>query len=100
MDATKPPTIMVGVVGIESAKQGISEPKPSIDWLLVSNLPAFQMFASVTIGNTHADLIAAVRSFVQDHHNNGTTAQLYADYCAWHEHVGYWPKETPLGDLK
>lgn len=26
-------------------------------------------------------------------------AELYADYCRWHENKGLWPNETPLGEL-
>ena len=24
---------------------------------------------------------------------------LYSAYCAWHSSKGYWPKETPMGEL-
>lgn len=80
-EAIKPPTQIAGVQGIASAKQGISQPI-QINWGLIVELPAFQMFAA------------------EKHSGNAVVNDaLYAEYCQWHEAKGYWPNETPLGEL-
>jgi len=90
----KPPTIRVGVEGIDAAKQkgdaGYAEPAP-IDWAHIFALPPFQMFVNEKYGQNVADPALLIRATGE--------AALYQSYCDWHKAKGYWPNETPTGEL-
>lgn len=102
--AKKPPTQVAGVVGIEPLPVHESpESEPAIDWLKVLALPAFQMFAveiepnlKATIGKTDSNAEQVMFTWLKQYKQD----ELYAEYCQWHENKGYWPNETPLGELK
>ena len=109
MTKEKPPTIRVGVQGIERALQNgddgftdpIAEALQSIDWVKLVQLPPFQMFASESGAITavmnydqwSVDLLDKLR------HGHVNAQQLYTDYSAWHKQNGYWPNEDPMGNL-
>ena len=76
---SKPEPIRVGVSGFVAFEAKPSAPRA--DWAHLAGLPAFQMYLAET----------------------GTKPEpsdaLYSAYCAWHSSKGYWPKETPMGEL-
>ena len=78
----KPPTLRVGVSGFSAfeAKPGAPDGQ-AIDWQHLEALPAFEMF------------LAETRQKAQ------RSADFYDQYCQWHAIKGYWPNETPKGEL-
>ena len=79
---TKPDPIRVGVQGFVAfeAKPGAN---PCIDWSRLAELPPFGMFlAECHAGQEPQPSIA-----------------LFDEYCQWHKAKGYWPNETPTGEL-
>lgn len=80
----KPPTQVAGVQGIEATRFPADElvPKRLLDRL--AGLPPFQMFAA-----EKRQLPAAL--VLQD--------DAVRDYIAWHKVKGYWPNETPFGEV-
>lgn len=82
-ESTKPPPIRVGVSGFNAfaAKPGAPAGQ-AIDWQRLEDLPAFQMF------------LAETRQKAQ------RSADFYDQYCRWHGNKGYWPNETPMGELR
>lgn len=83
-DATKPPTQIAGVQGIDATQFAAPAPPP-VSWRRLAGLPPFQMFAAQK--RRPVDSLAMEKEAV-------------AEYVAWHEAKGYWPKETPFGELK
>ena len=96
----KPPPQVLGVAGI--AEQPIVIHDAKINWAMVAALPPFQMFLAERDGPNQTGknsqewatgvalrLAASVGDEV-----------LFGDYAAWHEAKGYWPNETPMGQVK
>lgn len=82
--ALKPPPIRVGVEGFVAFEAKPDAPVQAIDWPRIAGLPAFQMFMA-------------------ERHQAGDVQPspvLYDEYCQWHADKGYWPNETPTGELK
>lgn len=82
----KPAAQSVGVRGIDATKFREDEviPKRLCDRLRIAGLPPFQMFAA----EKHQLPAALV---LQDDAVN--------EYIQWHQAKGYWPGETPFGEL-
>ena len=95
----KPPTQIAGVVGIEPERIVMNEaPTTTLPWPFIASLPPFQMFAAERVRNTsgrdsqdHAKDVIRAKGAGQD---------LYDDYATWHAAKGYWPNETPTGEVK
>lgn len=95
----KPPTQTAGVTGIDAhggmGEAPIEPTKPSIDWQKLIGLPAFEMFVfeeSGQTGSTAGEWVSQRRSTMGDD-------KLYELYAKWHKAKGYWPDETPMGEL-
>lgn len=84
----KPPTQVAGVKGFSAFD---ATPAPRIDWDYLVMLPPFQMYAVERTGKPQGEIMAWVMS--QD------LQALYDDYRQWHKDKGYWPNETPMGEL-
>lgn len=96
----KPPTQGVGVQGIASAKQGISQPV-QIDWQHITGLPSFQLYAVETLeGRLISNVDEWMPDFLRIRLAQMGADLLLHDYCLWHEAKGSWPNETPFGALK
>ena len=78
----KPPPLRVGVSGFNAFEVKLAAQPERIDWLRLEELPAFQMF------------LAETRQKAQ------RSADFYDQYCQWHANKGYWPNETPMGELR
>lgn len=78
----KPPPIVLSVDGI--APKPIVLTPEAVNWGRLTGLPAFDMF----LAERHSGKFP------------GPGHDLYSDYCAWHEAKGYWPNETPMGEVK
>lgn len=108
--AKKPPTQVAGVEGIEPNPVTMNEPEQFIDWPKITELPSFQMFAvecepklyralEYRRETNHRVLLfqdcELVRAWMKSHESQ----DLYKQYCDWHTEKGYWPNETPCGEL-
>ena len=96
----KPPPQVLGVAGI--AEQPIVIHDAKINWALVAALPPFQMFLSERDGPNQTgknsqewatEVAMRLAAAVNDQ-------ALFDEYAAWHGAKGYWPGETPLGQVK
>ena len=96
----KPPPQVLGVSGI--AEQPIVIHDAKINWALVAALPPFQMFLAERDGPNQTGknsqewatgVAMRLGAAVGDQ-------ALFDAYAAWHEAKGYWPGETPLGQVK
>lgn len=96
--AKKPPTQTAGVSGIDAhGRMGESpENMPRINWHLLINLPAFELFvyeqSGQIAGSSANDWVRARRAALGDD-------SLYDQYAAWHKNKGLWANETPTGQL-
>ncbi|MDD2978127.1 hypothetical protein [Aquabacterium sp.] len=79
----KPLPLRVGVSGFNAfaAKPGLSGDSAAPDWVRLEALPAFQMYLT-------EKRLEARRSL-----------DFFDAYCQWHGAKGYWPNETPTGEL-
>ena len=96
----KPEPIRVGVEGFNAVAARV-DPVQAVDWERLLNLPPVQMF--IADRNPQIErlrTIDGVRDYLLSIQGKQEADQLYADYCGWHEAKGYWPNETPLGELK
>ena len=95
----KPPPQIAGVTGIGATPITMNEPQPNvIPWLEITALPPFQMFAAERMRNTSGrDSMEHARDYVRD---MGGGKEVLDQYAAWHYAKGYWPNETPLGQVK
>lgn len=96
----KPPPQVLGVAGI--AEQPIVVHDPKINWAMVAALPPFQMFLSERDGPNQTGKNSqewATAIAMRMGAEMGDKA-LFDAYSAWHEAKGYWPNETPLGQVK
>ena len=96
----KPPAQVLGVSGIEAAPIIIHDAK--INWAMVAALPPFQMFLAERDGPNQTgqnsqqwatDVAMRLAAAVNDQ-------ALFDEYAAWHAAKGYWPNETPMGQVK
>ena len=95
----KPPAQVLGVAGIEAAPIIIHDAK--INWATVAALPPFQMFLAERDGPNQTGqnsqqwatgVAMRLAAAVNDQ-------ALFDEYAAWHAAKGYWPHETPLGEV-
>ena len=96
----KPPPQVLGVSGI--AEQPIVIHDAKINWALVAALPPFQMFLAERDGPNQTGKNSqewATGVAMRLAASVGDEA-LFGEYAAWHEAKGYWPNETPLGQVK
>ena len=96
----KPPPQVLGVSGI--AEQPIVIHDPKINWAMVAALPPFQMFLAERdgpnqTGKNSQEWATGVAMRLAAAVNDQA---LFDEYAAWHEAKGYWPNETPLGQVK
>ena len=96
----KPPPQVLGVAGI--AEQPIVIHDPKINWAVVAALPPFQMFLAERdgpnqTGKNSQEWATGVAMRLAAAVNDQA---LLDEYAAWHEAKGYWPNETPLGQVK
>ena len=92
---TKPPPITITPNGFSAHKPMGSDPPP-VELHMLAKLPTFQMFMESREGKPpgmDSDRFAYERAM-----SAGT--ELIAEYEAWHEAQGKWPRETPYGVLK
>ena len=96
----KPPPQVLGVAGI--AEQPIVIHDAKINWAMVAALPPFQMFLAERDGPNQTGQNSQQWATGVATHLAATTsdAALFDTYCAWHEAKGYWPNETPMGQVK
>ena len=97
----RPPTQVAGVIGIEAAPVTMHE-APPIDWGRVAALPPFQMFLAERdgpnqTGKNSQEWATGVAMRLAAAVNDQA---LFDEYAAWHEAKGYWPNETPMGQVK
>ena len=97
-DTAKPPPIQVGVEGIEPKKLEPA-PGPKIDWPRLVELPAFQMYAVERSGKGSGDVMNWLGDFIRMEVEKIGEQGLFDHYCQWHTEMGYWPNETPFGEL-
>ena len=90
---SKPEPIRVGVQGFVAFEAKPEQPPEPIDWLRLCGLPPFCMFAEERSGKPPIN----IHDWLQSHRDDQS---LYTEYCQWHEAKGYWPNETPLGEIK
>lgn len=103
----KPPPIVLNVGAIDDVPVTMGSGL-AIDWPRLAGLPPFQMFlverryASpldiATISGAYSQ--ARVEAFNAMLQRAGDADALYREYEAWHAAKGYWPNETPLGEIK
>lgn len=95
----KPPTQIAGVVGIEPERIVMNEaPATTLPWPMIASLPPFQMFAAERMRNTSGvDSEKHAAYFIRA---KGAGQDLFDEYAAWHEAKGYWPNETPMGEIR
>ena len=96
----KPPPQVLGVSGI--AEQPIVIHDAKINWAMVAALPPFQMFLAERDGPNQTGKNSqewATGVAMRLAASVGDEA-LFGDYAAWHEAKGYWPGETPMGQVK
>lgn len=96
---TKPPTQVAGVVGIAPTPITMNEPQAqAIHWPAIAALPPFQMFAAERMRNTSGkDSMEHALDYVR---GMGAAPDVLQAYEAWHTNKGYWPNETPYGEVK
>lgn len=97
---SKPPPQILGVSGIAETPIVLDQPK--LNWAMVAALPPFQMFLAERDGPNQTgknsqewatEVAIRLATAVNDH-------ALFGEYAAWHAAKGYWPNETPLGQVK
>ena len=76
----------------------MNEAPTTIDWQFIAELPPFQMYAAERMRNTSGkDSALHAHDFIKA---QGVGQDLFEAYAAWHEAKGYWPGETPMGQIK
>ncbi len=93
---SKPPTQIAGVTGIDAHKPMGSEPAPRINWFSLTRLPPFEMFvleqSGLNVGGNADEWVKQRRATLGDD-------AFYDQYALWHKKKGYWPNETPTGEV-
>ena len=92
---TKPEPIRVGVEGIAPKPIELTPARQRIDWMRLMGLPPFQMFAAEKGANMSGSLGEWLKGLIL----GGGEQELYDEYCRWHAQKGYWPGETPMGEV-
>lgn len=94
----KPPTQTAGVGGIDAhgGMGAMALPADYIDWHKLVGLPSFEMFVFEESGQRAG---ASASEWVVQRRAGMGDKPLYDLYAKWHKAKGYWPKETPTGDL-
>lgn len=94
---TKPPTQAAGVQGIAPVPIELTPAAPEkVDWRRLIGLPSFQMFADERgAGPYHGQPEREITEWL----SQADRQVVFAEYCQWHEQKGYWPNETPYGEL-
>ena len=96
---SKPPPQILGVSGIAETPIVLDQSK--INWAMVAALPPFQMFLAERDGPNQTGqnsqqwatgVAMRLAAAVNDQ-------ALFDEYAAWHAAKGYWPNETPLGEV-
>ena len=95
----KPPTQVAGVEGI-APNPIVLTPEPStINWARIIQLPPFQMFAverkPSLVDKFEANGLDRVHAWMAQFEPD----DLYQQYSDWHKAKGYWPNETPCGEV-
>lgn len=108
----KPPTQVASVAGIApnpiTMNETPAEGRTRVDMRALVQLPPFQMFAveraylsqgeiEMLTGFQGPNAMRVMQNLVFRAGNDINA--LYDDYCQWHQAKGYWPNETPLGQL-
>ena len=96
--AAKPPTQIAGVVGI--AATPVTMNQPAIDWDRLAELPPFQMWAAERLRTEHAGGRNSHEHARDVIRRLGGGRDVFDEYAHWHSTKGYWPNETPFGELK
>lgn len=108
--AKKPPTQVAGVKGIEPNPVTLTPEPSNIDWSKITELPSFQMFAvecepklyralEYRRETNHRVLLFQDCELVRAWMAQYEPDDLYKQYAEWHLAKGYWPNETPCGEL-
>lgn len=102
MATEKPPTQVAGVVGIAPKPIELTPaPEQRVNWRAFAALPPFQMFVAERLpdptGRNSQDW--ALRAAQGWAAQQGDQA-LKDDYYRWHARKGYWPGETPDGNVR
>ena len=97
--AIKPPPQIAGVVGIESGPVMVASEPTGFPVEHAIHLPCFQMFAAEKLRNVSGKDSLEHAIDVVEMHRDKINA-LMEDYCLWFEQKGYWPNETPWGEVK
>lgn len=93
----KPPAQVAGVSGIAPTPVTMHQ-QSEVPWATVVHLPPFQMFAAEKMRNTSGkDALEHAADYVRQ---KGGGADVFEAYAAWHTEKGYWPNETPMGEVK
>lgn len=97
----KPPTQGVGVIGIEAKPIELTPAKEMrVNWELVGTLPPFQMFVNEQVPTPpDRDSQRWAQEYAVRRAAQRGDQDLLEEYFAWHKRKGYWPKETPFGEL-
>lgn len=100
--AEKPEPIRISAQGIEAKPITMNEPAPApdVDWRKVASLPSFQMFVHERRpcppeADSERWAFEFADRFIAEMGEDG----LWQLYVAWHQAKGYWPNETPMGEL-
>lgn len=97
----KPPTITVGVTGLNaflhSGYEDAGETGPErVNWSQLVRLPSFELFVTEQsghpAGNDADHWVMARRQAMSD-------SVLYELYAKWHKDKGWWAGESPMGGL-
>ena len=99
----KPPTQTAGVTGIDGhgamgeapIEQPVAPIQSGVNWHKLIHLPAFEMFVFDESGQSGASAV----EWVSNRRAGMGDKPLYDLYAKWHRAKGYWPDETPMGDL-
>ena len=109
--AKKPPTQVAGVEGI-APKPVTMNDQPErtlrVDMVALIKLPPFQMYTvergylsqgeiEMATGFQGPNTMRVMQNLVTRAGNDLNA--LYDDYCQWHRDKGYWPNESPAGEL-
>lgn len=99
MTDKKPPTQVAGVQGFVAFEAKPDPVVPEIDLSGLVQLPPFQMFM-VEVKCVSTDFAEAPGHYLRLICDTPQKMQeLYDQYVTWHKDKGYWPNETPHGEL-
>lgn len=97
-----PQTVSVDGFNALMAKYDINRiPKKSkINWARLLTLPSYHMFLIETGSEPQTGSIEKwALAATNDKLTNKKEKEFYQEYCDWHKAKGYWPNETPMGEL-